>query len=152
MTVADIYAKGRGSETISAGMSIRDFLDKVTQTADAFFVVRRSRDNKLVGIVSLSNVRSVVTEGEFLDAIVVGDAMWPVICVKPTLTLAECLDVFVDSGYGHLVVVDPDDPDVVLGMIAHAQILETYNAEIVRRQLDDDPTVPAVPAVPAEEE
>lgn len=136
MTVGDIYTRGRGTETIPAGMSIRDFLDKVTHTADAFFVVRRSSDNKLVGIVSLSNVRSVVTEGEFLDAIVVGDAMWPVICVKPTLSLADCLDKFVESGYGHLVVVDPDDPDKVLGMIAHAQILETYNAEIVRRQLE----------------
>lgn len=143
MKVSDIYTHGRGAETIEARMSIRDFLDKVTRTADAFFIVRRNSDNKLVGIVSLSNIRSVVTEGEFLDAIVVGDAMWPVICVTPDLTLAECLDVFLESGYGHLVVVARDDPDTVLGMISHQQILETYNAEIVRRQLDsEDATVP----------
>ena len=140
MKVADCYSPGRAAETIPAGMNIRDFLDKVTETADSFFVVRRTRDEKLVGIVSLSNVRSVVTEGEYLDAIVVSDAMWPLRSVPPDLDLAAALEVFLESGYDHLPVVDPAQPREVLGMISHQQILSSYNAEILRRQLTDEPS------------
>ncbi len=145
--VIDCYTANRGSETIEARMSIRDFLQRVTETADGFFIVRDT-DDKLVGSVSLSNVRSIVTEGEFIDAIVVGDAMWPIITVSPTLDLAKTLDIFVQSGYGHLVVVDPEKPTEVMGMISLAQILSAYNDEALRFQSNSDNPPPSKPKAP----
>lgn len=136
LRVADHYTPGRASETIPADMNVRDFLQHVSATADSFFVVHNGR-GELAGIVSLSNVRSVVSEQEYLDIILVNDAMWPFKSLAPDTDLRAALRTFLESGYDHLPVVDPREPNRVLGMLSQQQIFEAYNAEIVRRRLGD---------------
>jgi CIC family chloride channel protein len=137
LRVGDYYTPGRAAEPIPASMTISAFLEHVSKAADSFFVVH-DRDGKLVGTVSLSNVREVVTESAFLEAAVVGDAMWPLKAVSPSLDLKAALDLFLQSGYDHLPVVAPTDPQKVLGMLSQQQIFAAYNAEILRRRLDDE--------------
>lgn len=134
LKVADHYTKGRASKTIAATMNLRDFLNHVSSTADSFFVVRGA-NGKLAGIVSLSNVRSVVSDQEFLEHVLVTDAMWPLKTVAPNVDLRDALGVFLESGYDHLPVVDPNQPAEVLGMLSQSQIFSAYNAEILRRRL-----------------
>lgn len=150
LRVADHYTKGRATETIPDNMPLSDFLEHVSATADSFFVVRDGHDD-LVGIVSLSNVRSVVSEGEFLSIMLVTDAMWPFKSVRPDTDLRTALRVFLESGYDHLPVVDPQDPRRVLGMLSQQQIFAAYNAELLRRKLGrkddgsgDRASVPAI--------
>lgn len=134
LAVANHYTRGRASETIPDSMNLSDFLEHVSTTADSFFVVRDSHDD-LVGIVSLSNVRSVVSEGEFLSYMLVTDAMWPFKSLPPNADLRTALRAFLESGYDHLPVVDPAEPRRVLGMLSQQQIFAAYNAELLRRKL-----------------
>ena len=134
LKVGDHFTKGRAAETVPTTMNLSDFLEHVSSTADAFSVVRNRKD-ELAGIVSLSNVRSVVADQGFLEHVLVTDAMWPFKSVAPDLNLHSALTVFLESGYDHLPVVDPAEPTVVLGMLAQHQIFSAYNAEILRRRL-----------------
>jgi CIC family chloride channel protein len=134
LAVADHYTVGRASETVPTTMNLHDFLERVSSTADSFFVVR-GRDGNLRGIVSLSNVRSVVADQEFLEHVLVTDAMWPFRSVDPKMDLRAALRVFLESGYDHLPVVDPAKPTEILGMLSQQQIFAAYNAEILRRRL-----------------
>lgn len=139
LRVRDHYTAGRASETIPATMNVRDFLCHVSATADSFFVVH-DQAGELVGIVSLSNVRSVVAEQEFLDIVLVNDAMWPFKSLTPDTDLRTALRASLQWRYDHLPVVDPREPKKVLGMLSQQQIFEAYNAEILRRRLGDDPS------------
>jgi CIC family chloride channel protein len=138
--VRNHFTSGRGKATLPAAMNLRDFLEHVSSTADTFFVVRNP-DGKLAGIVSLSNVRSVVSDPDFLEHMLVSDAMWPLLSVTPDTDLRNALLVFLESGYDHLPVIDPKNPDEPLGMLTQQQVFAAYNAELVRRKLDE--TMPA---------
>jgi CIC family chloride channel protein len=137
LRVADFYSPGSAQNTVSSTMSLEEFLEHVSNTADSFFVVRGAGGD-LEGIVSLSNVREVVTDSEFLKVALVTDAMWPFKSLSPEDDLRSALRTFLDSGYDHLPVVDPERPDQVLGMLSQQQIFAAYNAEILRRRLDSD--------------
>jgi CIC family chloride channel protein len=134
LQVADHYTRGRASATIPDNMNLKDFIEHVSATADSFFVVHDAR-GQLVGIVSLSNVRSVVAEGDFLSFMLVTDAMWPFKSIAPHDDLRTALAVLLDARYDHLPVVDPAEPNRVLGMLTQQQIFAAYNAELLRRRL-----------------
>jgi CIC family chloride channel protein len=135
LKVRDHYTAGRAAVTIPADMNLRAFLAHVSATADNFFVVHSPRTGELVGTVSLSNVRSVVADQEFLDIVLVGDAMWPIESLTPETDLRRALRAFLSSGYDHLPVIDPDQPAVVLGTLSQQQVFAAYNAEMLRRRL-----------------
>jgi len=135
LKVKDHFTPGRAAATVAADMNLRDFLAHVSTTADSFFVVHDPHTKKLAGIVSLSNVRTVVAEQEFLDIVLVGDAMWSLASLTPQTDLRRALRMFLESGYDHLPVIDPENPDTVLGMLSQQQVFSAYNAEILRRRL-----------------
>jgi CIC family chloride channel protein len=135
LKVRDHYTEGRASETLPATMNLQEFLEHVSSTADSFFVVHNP-DGELTGIVSLSNVRSVVSDHDFLQHMLVTDAMWPLKSVESYANLDSALQLFLDSGYDHLPVIDPSDPHKVLGMLSQQQIFAAYNAELLRRRLE----------------
>jgi CIC family chloride channel protein len=135
LRVRDHYTAGRASATIPADMNLRAFLAHVSATADNFFVVHAPATGELVGTVSLSNVRSVVAEQEYLDIVLVGDAMWPFESLTPDTDLRRALRAFLGSGYDHIPVVDPQEPKMVLGTLSQQQVFAAYNAEILRRRL-----------------
>ena len=135
LSVRDHYTEGRGEDTLSAAMNLHEFMDHVSSTADSFFVVRNPSGD-LAGIVSLSNVRSVVGDRDFLEHMLVSDAMWPLLSVAPNTNLRDVLQVFLESGYDHPPVIDPTKPNTVLGMLAQQQVFSAYNAELVRRRLE----------------
>lgn len=140
LKVGDHYTVGRAKETLPASMSLHKFLEHVSKAADTFFVVRNP-DGKLAGIVSLSNVRSVVSDHEFLEHMLVSDAMWPFLSVPPEMNLRDALAVFLESGYDHLPVVDPKNPDEPIGMLSQQQVFSAYNAELLRRRLEANSTM-----------
>jgi CIC family chloride channel protein len=135
LRVRDHYTPGRAAATIPADMNLRAFLAHVSATADSFFVVHAPGSGDLVGTVSLSNVRSVVAEQEYLDIVLVGDAMWPFESLAPDTDLRRALRAFLSSGYDHMPVVDPAQPRTVLGTLSQQQVFAAYNAEILRRRL-----------------
>lgn len=151
LKVADHYTRGRGAASIPDNMNLRDFLEHVSATAESFFVVHDARGEP-TGIVSLSNVRAVVAEGDFLSFMLVTDAMWPFKSISPHDDLRAALAVFLDSRYDHLPVVDPAEPHRVLGMLTQQQIFAAYNAELLRRRLAREGHSMRMAAVSAPEE
>ncbi len=143
--VRDHYTVGRAQQTLPAAMTLRGFIEHVSKSADTFFVVRNP-DGKLAGIVSLSNVRSVVSDTEFLDHMLVSDAMWPLLSVGPDMNLRDALLIFLETGYDHLPVIAPDNENEPLGMLTQQQVFAAYNAELLRRRLDANSTMADSPA------
>lgn len=133
LKVEDHYAKGLAKETVPSNMPLGDFLEHVSATAESFFVVR-SPSGKIAGTVSLDHVRSVVSEHEVLDFLLVGDAMTPFYSIPPSATLDEALKAIIESGH-ECVPVQPKDSDEILGILSQTQIVAEYNAEILRRRL-----------------
>lgn len=137
MRVRDHFTKGRASTPISESMTLHDFLDHVSSTADSFFVVHNA-SGTLTGIASLSNVRSVVGDQDVLEHMLVSDAMWPLKSIGPDMELGKAMTLFLSSHYDHLPVIETSAPNVVLGMLSQQQIFAAYNAELVRRRLAAD--------------
>lgn len=147
LSVADHYVKGRAAATIPDTMNLKDFLAHVSATADSFCVVRDAAGD-LAGIVSLSNVRAVVDEGDFLSFMLVTDAMWPFRSISPHDNLRTALAAFLDTRYDHLPVVDPAEPRQILGMLSQQQIFAAYDAELLRRRLQREGDSMRMNAVP----
>ncbi len=84
-------------------------------------------------------MRSIVgEEDENLDIVLVGDAMTPLRSIGPKAHLGTALNQVVESGHEYLPVIDPNEPNAVLGLISQRQIAAEYHAEILRRRLDGD--------------
>lgn len=134
LRVADVYDRQRTLRPVRADMRLRDFLDHVSATAEWFFPVC-DRSGRLAGTVSLADVRSVVSDPSALDIVVVGDAMTPLAMVPPAASLRKAMGIFIATGYAQLLVVDPAEPDGVLGILSQQDLIAAYNAEILRRRV-----------------
>jgi CIC family chloride channel protein len=120
--------------TVRSDMRLREFLALVTQTGEWIFPVLDQAGN-LRGIVSLADVRSVIADSDALDVVVVGDAMQPIKTVHPEASLRTALAMFMQTGYGHLPVVNPLEPNRVQGFLSQQDLIRAYNAEILRRRV-----------------
>jgi len=138
--VRDYFIKGRASAPVRSNLPLTDFLAHVSATAESFFVVEDSK-GALVGTVSLDHVRSVVSENDVLDFLLVNDAMTPLYSVAPDASLGAALAAIVKHGHEYVPVVAPGGDGQVLGTISQRQIAAEYNAEILRRRLQQHTTV-----------
>ncbi|MCP4447908.1 MAG: chloride channel protein [Myxococcales bacterium] len=138
--VKDYFIEGRASIPVPSNMPLGDFLAHVSATAESFFVVENGK-KELVGTVSLDHVRSVVSESEVLDFLLVNDAMTPLYSVAPGASLGTALNAIVENCHEYVPVVDPEGDGSILGTISQRQIAAEYNAEILRRRLQQNTTV-----------
>ncbi len=134
LRVKDIYDRAHGTHAVRSNMRLSDFLEHVTETAEGYFPVV-DKEGALVGVVSLSDVRSVIGEEGALDFLLVGDAMLPAYTLAPTATLRTAIATFAASGQDRLLVADPALPNVVLGVLAQHAVMGAYNAELLRRRI-----------------
>ena len=135
MRVSDYYIQGRAQEPVANSMHLGDFLSHVSATAESFFLVCDS-NKALVGTVSLDHVRSVVTESDALDFLLVNDAMTPLYSVEPSASLGQALAAIIENGHEYVPVMEKDKPNEILGTISQRQIAAEYSAEILKRRLE----------------
>jgi CIC family chloride channel protein len=135
LRVSDYYIQGRAQEPVANSMHLGDFLSHVSATAESFFLVCDG-NKTLVGTVSLDHVRSVVTESEALDFLLVNDAMTPLYSVEPSASLGQALAAIVENGHEYVPVMEKDKPNEILGTISQRQIAAEYSAEILKRRLE----------------
>jgi len=128
-------------------MRLREFLEHVARTAEWFFVVAAPAGTpggeRLVGVVSLADVRAVIGDQSALDVVLVGDAMAPLHTVAPRASLRTALATFMKCGYSQLPVIDPKEPNKVLGTLSQHDLIGAYNAEILRRGVGVRQSAPA---------
>jgi chloride channel protein, CIC family len=137
LRVADAFDRTQGTRTVRSDMRLRDFLAHVSQTGEWIFPVV-DLAGALRGVVSLADVRGVIADSDALDVVVVGDAMQPLKTVHPEASLRTALAVFMQTGYAHLPVVNPIEPEKVMGFLAQQDLIRAYNAEILRRRVGVD--------------
>ena len=123
-------------EVIPASANFQTILDLVVQSDHAqFFVV--DRDEKLLGAISLAEVRRLIYERENLQHLVVAGDL--VDRNRPTVTeeedLAVVMQLFSGTTVDEFAVVSLDDPKKLVGTVMEKNVIEAHNRESMRRDL-----------------
>jgi len=123
-------------EVIPASTKFMQVLDLVVRSRHSeFFVV--DDHERLLGSVSLANLRQLIFEQEALREIVVAKDMLD--STVPRVTEDENLDIvmrlFDKTGLDELAVVDRTDPNRLVGSIYRQELIHARNEEFLRRDL-----------------
>jgi len=134
LRVADVLRKD--VVLIPANLNFKELMKLLVNSPHSQFFVL-DFNGKYAGAVSLTEVRRALLDEEYLsDLLIAFDLVNPNI---PTVTLSDTLDtamkLFGKYEIEEIPVLDPDDPSKVIGEITYRDIIETYNREIVKRDL-----------------
>lgn len=117
--------------TLKPGDSYGDVVKKFLSTRRQRLLVVGT-DGKLLGAVSLHDIKSALEHPEAVTAVVAYDLMVPVDRVlKKDERLHRATEIFAHSDYERLPVVDDDG--VFLGLIAKRDLLAVYAQEVLGR-------------------
>jgi CIC family chloride channel protein len=134
--VSDIFEDEREVTTIPGYLPLRDIIPLVADERDSYFPVS-DPEGKLVGILSLKHIRSVLFEETVKDLLVAEDLMTDFRAVTLEENLYSALKKFIESNYGQIPVVSEKEPDRVLGMLSHEDVINAYNRTIMARKLEE---------------
>lgn len=136
MSVKDAYATDVIVEPLPNNMTFGAFRKLVADTTISYFPVADTT-GKLIGIVSLKNIRPGMFE-DGLDALVlISDIASPLVTVTPEDNLHDALIKFLKFNYTQMPVVDPKDPNKIVGYLAHEDLINAYYKDILQRKKDD---------------
>ncbi len=132
--VADVLPDLGAFETVLESTSLAQVLQLKSSRQAYFPVVTKA--GKFVGVFSLSDVRTVLSQSEVWQLLVAADIVQGrIISVKPADTLADVAARFAESRYDELPVVADDDPTKLVGIISRRQL---NNAYLKRTMLYDE--------------
>ncbi len=130
MRVSDLLESARPPTPISENTTLRRALETVSQASGYYFPVV-DRDDRLVGIFSLSDVRRIFQEMEVADIVIVRDFMVEnVITTTPEDNLNDALQKLNEFGLHEIPVVDPQDPRRVLAMLTRNNLGASYHRQL----------------------
>ena len=133
LTVGQVFKAEKPFITLPASARFEELRRVVASTGQAVFPVTDNQGT-MIGLLSVTNVRTVLFEDALKDLVVVGE-----LCTKPASlrldqSLYDALLVFLDSGYGQLPVVGTKDGQRrILGMMDHSEVAAAYHREVSRR-------------------
>lgn len=128
MHVGDHYKTGRVT-VLEEGMTLKALLDIVANTNNMYFPVRGA-DDHITGILPLQDIRKVLFEDCLMELIVVRDLMRRPISLHPQDNLYKALLAFVDTNYGEIPVLSPDDDTEVMGILNREDVFKAYSKAI----------------------
>ncbi|WP_029897060.1 chloride channel protein [Desulfohalovibrio reitneri] len=130
LQVKDFYKKGRVT-VLEESMNLKVLTHIIANTNELFFPVRGD-DDRISGILTLQDVRKVLYEDALFELIVARDLMRKPAFLYPNDDLYTALLQFVDTDYGQIPVIDPDDATDVLGIINRHDVFQAYSQTIRR--------------------
>ncbi len=136
LSVKDIFDGEKEVTVVPAYLPLREIIPLISDKKDTHFPVADA-DNKLVGILSLKNIRSVLFEETVQDLLVAEDLMTDFKAVSLEEDLYSALIKFIECNYGQMPVVSDRNPDTVLGMLSHEDLIGAYDRTIVARKLEE---------------
>lgn len=120
-------------DTVHEETSVSDLLEHVADSRQVCFPVLDHED-RLTGLVSLHDIRSVFNEPELGHLLIAKDIAETRV---PTVTTGETLNValrrFITNNAEELPVVDEDAPDRVVAMLNRRDLIMAYNRELQRQ-------------------
>ncbi len=128
--VREVFRTGRNVDFIPQGMPLPAIIRKVASSTNSYFPVVDDSQN-LVGIFSLSDIRSVMENGGAGDLVVAADiATSPVLTVTPDDDLHKALRRFTQKNIDEIPVVDPENPRQVLGLLRRKEVIASYDEQL----------------------
>jgi CIC family chloride channel protein len=132
--VRDVVQKS--PEVIPESANFQTILDLVVQSDHGeFFVV--SRQNQLLGAISLSEVRRLIYEQEALRHLVVARDLVDTSRTRVHMEddLSVVMQIFSGSDIDEIAVVDPATPTKLIGTVREKDVIEASHREQLRRDL-----------------
>jgi CIC family chloride channel protein len=135
-----LYVKNvmnRKFKTILASMPYRDFLKMLPYAKQSVFPVL-DQNRTIMGILSFQNYQEFVFEEGLDDVMVVGElATKDIIKVFPEDDLETAMWKIGTRDLESVPVVEPAEPDIVIGMISRKDIISAFNKALLKAKLDD---------------
>ncbi len=123
---------------ISAGMSLSEVI-KVVSNTESFYYPVVDNDKKLIGAITLDNIRNTFATQELNDWLVALDIMEHVLAtVTPDMPLSEALEKTKRLDIEYLPVVASDEVKNFVGVLNYRGVRRTLSAEVLSRQQKAD--------------
>jgi CIC family chloride channel protein len=137
--VKDLMHLVKNVDLIPRDMLFLDFKKYFAETTQHYFPVM-DQDQKLIGIFSINDIRSVLFSQEIEHLVVMEDiATKELIFTTPSEDLNSVLKKFTVRNIDSLPVVADDDHGVLIGMLNRREVISFYNEQIekMRHHADD---------------
>ncbi len=123
--------------TVPFNMRLRPLLDLVSETTMHSCIFVLDERERLTGYITYHEIRRLLFDVEALEAVLVaGDITnLDTRSVTPRDSLDVAMRLFAQKNQDELPVVDPDEPGRILGSIHRGDVVNTYNNEILKRDL-----------------
>jgi len=131
--VGQIFKPEAVVTALSDSMKFKDLKKVISRTRESYFPVIDGHGT-LTGILNLHDIRFVLFEDSLSDLVVVGELASRPVYVTPDDDLFQTLSKFVDSGYGQIPVLDNQNGQVILGLLAHEDVIAAYREEVIKRK------------------
>jgi CIC family chloride channel protein len=113
--------------TIPEAMNFGELIKVVTNSPESYFPIV-DEHGKMTGILSINDIREVLFEETLAQVIIAKDVATPtVVRAFWDESLQEALDKMVLINVNELPVVQEEDPDAIIGMIAKRDIISYYH-------------------------
>lgn len=131
--VGQIFRPEAVVTALSSTMKFKDLKNVISRTRETYFPVVDD-SGALTGILNMHDVRFILFEDSLSDLVVVGELADKPVYVSPEDDLFQALTKFIDSGYGQIPVVDTENGQAILGLLAHEDVIAAYREEVLKRQ------------------
>ena len=137
MHVRDVMDLSRPFESVPEYMPLTQVLRVASYAATTYFPVV-DRQQNLVGIFSLRDLRAVLTGNGSGELIVAADiATQPVLTVRPDDDLHTALRRFTQKNIDYLPIVDEQNKRRVIGMLSRRDVIGAYHDKVTAMQHRD---------------
>jgi CIC family chloride channel protein len=123
LTVADVYAKAR---VVVAECTTLEALWDILEGTDAQVFAVRSDAGRITGLLHIKDVRKVLFKRDLGRLVVAGELARPPVLLTPSQDLFQALLAFAQAKAQELPVVDPKDPDRVIGSLSVGAVLAAH--------------------------
>jgi len=130
MKVSDLLIDAPEPQLVSENTTLRRALE-IVSTANGYYFPVVDREEALVGIFSLSDVRRIFQQLEVADLVIVRDFMVEnVVTTHPEETLNQALQRLNEHGLHELPIVDQANPRRVVGMLSRNRLGAAYHRRL----------------------
>ena len=137
MTVQYAYREGVGTRALPNNMTFGQFRRLIVETDASYFPVQNAQ-GILIGTVSIKSTRSGIFEQGLDNLVLLSDIVSPVVTATPDDNLYTALVKFLKYNYNQIPVVDPKDPNKILGTLRHEDLIHAYYKEVLERKKSDE--------------
>lgn len=130
MKVADLLDRFSKPTLVSENTTLRRALEVVSTSRSTYFPVV-DKEERLVGIFGLTDIRRIFQEEAVADLVIVRDFMVEdVVTITPADDLGDALQKLNERAIAQLPVVDESNPRRVLGMLSRNNLGAAYHQKL----------------------